>query len=263
MNGEYAIIIYMRKTSTGFLLCLSVFALVGCGSKTEVPQSDQSEHILTEQVVSGVEVARHNYPFLASFAGCTASIIDAQWALTANRCPDVGYNVVAGEHNRNEKEGNEQIRKVVKTIRHKDWHDVKLLKLESPLIFNQYVQPIQVGDLPVLSQRYLVAGWGKTTLDATGEKSDTPNVYLGSVTDPSVCGSGQGEFCMQGYIPIEKSQPCYGDSGGPAFRMIAGKYVMVGSVQGRAANAKTECGDGFATFATIDKEWVKKTISEN
>lgn len=253
----------MKKTSLGFLLCLSVFALVGCGNDIKTPQLSQSKDIITAQIVSGVEVARHNYPFLASFAGCTASIIDAQWALTANRCPGVGYNVVAGEHSRSQKEGNEQIRKVVKAIQHKDWHDVKLLKLESPFTLNQYVQPIQVGDLPVLSTRYLVAGWGKTTLDASDEKSDTPNVYLGYVTEPSVCGSGRGEFCMQGYIPIEKSQPCYGDSGGPAFRMIDGKYVMVGSVKGKAANAKTECGDGFATFATIDKEWVRKTIEEN
>lgn len=253
----------VKKILLGFSLCIGILTLSGCGSDNSISQSNTSDDQMKAQIVDGIDVPPHIYPFLASFASCTASIIDAQWAFTANHCPGVGSYVVAGDHRRNTREPNEQARKVIDTIRHPDWHDVKLLKLESPLILNQYVQPIQLGDPPVLSNQYTVAGWGKTTSDSSGERPDTPKAYLGYATDSSVCEADKGEFCMQGYIPSGKSQPCNGDSGGPVFYMQNGKFYMVGSVQKKAENAKTECGDGFATFARFNKEWVKKTISEN
>lgn len=237
--------------------------LAGCGNGNGVSQSNVSNDQVKAQIVNGFAVPPHTYPFLASFSGCTASIIDVQWAFTANHCPGVGSYVVAGDHSRSTRENNEQARKVIETVRHPNWRDVKLLKLESPLTFNEYVQPIQLSGPPIRWNQYFVAGWGRTTPDNSGEKSDTPNVYLGHVADSSVCQADKGEFCMQGYLPEGKSQPCNGDSGGPVFYLQNGKFYMMGSVQKRAESATTKCGDGFATFALFDKDWVKKTISGN
>lgn len=65
---------------------------------------------------------------------------------------------------------NVQTSKVAKIINHKDYngktkqHDIALMKLQTPLVFNKYVRPIPVwsGELPSL-KRCTVTGWGSTT----------------------------------------------------------------------------------------------------
>lgn len=60
--------------------------------------------------------------------------------------------------------------KVVKIITHKDFNgitkenDIALLKLQTPLVFDECVRPIPVwsGDLPSL-KRCAITGWGSTT----------------------------------------------------------------------------------------------------
>ena len=137
------------------------------------------------------------------------------------------FQIVAGDFNFDKDDGTEQISKVVKIIihekynNHKVTNDIALLKLETPLKMNDYVQPVE---LPSLHQptpggtKCVVSGWGSLSEDGRDpsklHRVDVPTItdeecrdkYSKSdILDSNLCCGGGGK------------DSCQGDSGGPLY----------------------------------------------
>ena len=65
-----------------------------------------------------------------------------------NTDPTYLFRIVAGDHNRYENEGTEQGRMVIQIVKHANYsdvttdNDIALLKLDSPITYDRYVQVI-------------------------------------------------------------------------------------------------------------------------
>lgn len=266
---------------TGLVLIAS---LISCGNQQEPTQAKTiSDNPINAQIVNGDDIWKpHAYPFLVKVgpdgAPCGGAIINTEWVMTAEHCAYGRPRVIAGEHDVKKREGTEQIRQSVKVFQ-RPGADFAVLKLNRPLTFNQYVQPIALKTPPpyedFIGKSYLIAGWGMT--DPNGESQDsrpnTPKIYLGSVTDRSVCAAVKEEICVKGEIKIvpnkegdqlKHTQSCHGDSGSPMFdKDEQGRHYAVAVVQSKSHNAKTKCNDGHNLFAPVDKAWVDRIISNN
>ncbi|XP_047472986.1 trypsin-1-like [Penaeus chinensis] len=150
------------------------------------------------------------------------------------------HGVVAGEHNRDVDEGNEQTIVLSKIIQHEDYNgftisnDISLLKLSQPLTFNDYVGPIALPEAGhAASGECIVSGWG-----ALSEGGSSPSV-LQKVSVPIVsdaeCRDAYGQndiddsmICAG--VPEGGKDSCQGDSGGPLACSDTGSPYLAGIV---------------------------------
>ena len=122
-------------------------------------------------------VTPHELPYQLSlrYQGshiCGASILDANYIITAAHCAVVGsassFSIVAGEHNLNSNEGTEQTKNVAQVTVHGSYNantfanDIAIMRLSSALTLNSNVQPINIpsssyqasGKLTLIAQKF-------------------------------------------------------------------------------------------------------------
>uniref|UniRef100_A0A8C4TTK8 trypsin n=1 Tax=Erpetoichthys calabaricus TaxID=27687 RepID=A0A8C4TTK8_ERPCA len=116
-------------------------------------------------IINGYECPRHSQPWQAFLTTnnkrwCGAALINEWWLVSAAHCykplindlilNELTLAVHLGEHNLSEVEGSEQHIKVAKAIKHPGYspwtadNDFMLIKLQRPVQFNEYIQPIQL-----------------------------------------------------------------------------------------------------------------------
>ncbi|XP_018014015.1 trypsin-1-like [Hyalella azteca] len=217
------------------ILCLMAASAAAAPSSIPRLRKDQVK------IINGTDVAPGEIPYQLSFQQldgegyfdfCGAIIYSENWMISAGHCVEdivysnnlTGFKVVAGEHSLSIYEGTEQNRDIVQVIRHENFdpvtleNDISLIKVASPLVFNDYVQPAK---LPEMYQEFVgnavVSGWGETIVYL-----QAPDI-LQKVTVPIV----SDEDCKADYAeggPVLDSMMCageagkdgcYGDSGGP------------------------------------------------
>merc|ERR1711915_350945 len=232
------------------VLCLLVAGAIAA------PQSKPQFRRGLNKIVGGSEVTPGDIPYQLSFQDisfgspfhfCGASIYNENWAICAGHCvqgEDMGnpdyLRVVAGEHNLDADEGNEQNVVLSKIVQHEDYNsftisnDISLLQFSEPLVFNDFVQPIAIAEAGhTASGDCVVSGWGTTT-----EGGSTPS-SLRSVTVPIVsdqeCRDAYGQndvddsmICAG--LPEGGKDSCQGDSGGPLACSDTGSTYLAGIV---------------------------------
>lgn len=167
------------------------------------------------------------------------------WVISAAHCfkrynQASFWTVLAGKHDlENPKENGQQMVAVSMIISHKDYNgqtkqsDMALLKLKQPLVFNDYVRPINIwtSSLP-LSTECTTTGWGSTRengprvnklqeVNVTIISSEVcNNYYVGSILDTMFCAGKE-----EGGVDA-----CQGDSGGPISCFNGSRYQLAGLV---------------------------------
>ncbi|CAG7833205.1 unnamed protein product [Allacma fusca] len=161
----------MKILLTSMALVAYVFASPGSAHvriNNHVPM-----YSLPGKIVGGIEALPHEFPFQLSLQYiwenkrnhyCGASLINENWIVTAAHCvyeidPEL-VTIVAGEHQLQNAEGNEQFRKVTKVIIHSEYNwpdavnDIALLRLDAPLTLNT----TSVGTISIPSSGYEASG---------------------------------------------------------------------------------------------------------
>jgi len=216
-----------------FVLAVVVASAVGAPSTLPLRMRGQSRIVGGDPAERGefpYQLSLQQYYFSYKFHFCGASIYDASTALSAAHCvygsdydSPQHLRVVAGEHNQLHEEGSEQARDIIKIIVHEEYssrnfnNDISLLKLASPFIFNDNVQPIA---MPEKGQTFAgtatVTGWG--TLSSGGvtsailQKVDVPLVSDEQCRRAYGAGMVHGSMLCAGEGGKDS---CQGDSGGP------------------------------------------------
>jgi snapalysin len=202
--------------------------------------------------VVGGRPASENYPFMVWTGNCTASLIKANWVVTAAHCPTPA-SVRVGSVNRSS--GGTVVR-VNGSVSHSS-ADVKLLRLASSV--NYAPIPIPTGS-PAVGTATRIIGWGQTcpvrggcSLPTIAQELDT------SVVADSMCrgGSIRGavEICTNN--PGGDSGACYGDSGGPQVLRSGSRWILVGATS-RAGNGNPTCATGPSIYGDLPavRSWI-------
>jgi len=214
--------------------------------------------------VGGIPSVRGEYPWLVQlYSGgryfCSGSIVDSYNILTSASCiePATPTSVAAlrvrlGDFKLNSYEDGQYVERNVTTIyRHTEFipqttknpaiHDVALLRLTEPIIFNDYIRPICLDDgTPRVDTGYvegILAGYGKISYSNRPNPTDIQykvSVRIGSPTECQTSYTPYGvtlrdTFICAGTPTIPSVDACVGDNGGPLFvKTGANTFEQVG-----------------------------------
>lgn len=229
----------------GNLKSLVILLLISCltylTAKTQVIQIIGGQNITIDQAP---------WQVLLEINGedqCGGVIINSDWIATAAHCvcnSIVTINntkIIAGITFRSQKSTG-QTRNITEIIVHENYicgtttthnNDIALLKLASPLTFNQNVQPIPIATTVDVNSGFLnpgvngtITGWG---VDGSGSQPD----QLQSVTIPIISAQlsdSLGSIVTPNMIPLyqQGKAAAPGDSGGPMVVSGSNGYILGG-----------------------------------
>jgi len=232
-----------------------------------------------ERIVGGIEAKQNSWPWMCSsqvrYDGawrtwCGCSVLNNVTLLTAAHCIDVGgvYRVRCGIHYQVGNNPHEQMVAVSNYTHHELFthrtidYDVAILKLSTPLTFNDFVSPVclpQKDDEP--GTPAVATGWGYT------EEGGNPSNELRQVTLPIVsqkqCIKDYGKWITDrmlcaGYQEGGKST-CSGDSGGPLVAKRDGVWEIQG-ITSWSVGCAEKGFPGVFTRVTHLMDWIKRRL---
>nr|CDJ26742.1 CUB and LDL domains-containing trypsin-like serine peptidase 1 protein [Tityus serrulatus] len=228
-----------------------------------VPKIAPVFNSVQERIIGGQEAKPGSWPWQVDLqidpvnpSGhmCGGAILNSQWVITASHCFQPQPNKLAwrlhfGKHNKFTEDKTEVVRYVDRLVIYPDIpeatflktrqfnirDDLTLLKLNAPLNFTDYIQPVCLPpknkQLPVGTDCYST-GWGMTR--GSGKTDALKQVKM-TVLDPAVCAGPFMPFnpntmlCMG--VRKQGSGVCHGDSGGPLVcKYSDNKWYLTGLV---------------------------------
>jgi trypsin len=187
---------------------------------------------------------------------CGDSVITDQYVLTAAHCvKDVSPGALTVVHGSNYWP-NGTFAEVSEVIPHENYgnfkNDVALLKLATPLVFDEYTQAVPLHEGPVpTGATVFISGFGRT--DYNSYPSEQLKYNEMTALSQEECGSKTGVH-FDGLICFNGPQgngACLGDSGGPA--------LYNGELVGVASFIVTSCGttkpDGYVKVSYF-LDWI-------
>ncbi|GAA2820656.1 serine protease [Saccharopolyspora taberi] len=222
-------------------------------------------------IVGGHE-ATEQYDWMASLQrqgqhSCGASLIDAEWALTAAHCvqdvapADLGLRIGSPDHTSGGEEAG-----VAEIVVHPDYAtkspngDIALLKLDHAVS----KEPVQLADASgEVGTESRIIGWGVTCpVRGCGEPPVRLQELDTRVVDDAQCSlsaiDGPTEICT-GSQQVLLSNACFGDSGGPQLEGGPGNWRLTG-VTSRLGSLVPVCGTApsIYTDATAYRDWISQ-----
>jgi secreted trypsin-like serine protease len=264
----------MKITCLTAITALCAAFLVSCNNTPQLETEDRP--VATPQIVGGVTATANEFPFMVRLGNspsqqwCGASLIAANWVLTAAHCLNgeraSGVYATAGDHRINTNEGSEQSRQGSRIIIHPNYvastydNDIALLKVTSSFTLNSKVATIGIGGLPSSSSQLTVIGWGTTR--EGGSSANTLRKVNVTLQSSSSCSSAYpGDITSSMFCAGESNggkDSCQGDSGGPIF--ASGRQVGIVSWGNGCARARQY---GVYTNANNFANWIQTTIANN
>uniref|UniRef100_A0A670ZMC1 Peptidase S1 domain-containing protein n=1 Tax=Pseudonaja textilis TaxID=8673 RepID=A0A670ZMC1_PSETE len=182
-------------------------SLSACGKRPLAPK-----HGRNVRIVGGVDAMPGMWPWLVSIQipsshgprhSCGGSLLAEHWVLTAAHCFKTKksslhlWRIVVGATDLSKLPDDVQIHTVSKVVLHQDYNplteenDIALIELDSPVTFNDYVQPACLPRVTMGSETNFTScfatGWGITSENKTG----LPFVR-NDVGSPAWAGAGVG-----------------------------------------------------------------------
>ncbi|XP_044200086.1 ovochymase-1 isoform X1 [Thunnus albacares] len=224
--------------------------LFGFGELAGVRSFRLEQEEVETRIIGGQEAWAHSWPWqvslrFASMPACGGAVIGPLWVISAAHCfkrynKASFWTVLAGKHNLDDPhEAGQQLVSVSLIISHQGYNtrtkesDVALLKLQQPLIFNQFVRPIDIWMSPLpLFRKCTITGWGSTRengprvnrlqeVNVTMLPPDVCNQYYHGRMRPSMFCAGKDGGGVDA---------CQGDSGGPLSCFTGSRYELAGLV---------------------------------
>lgn len=222
-----------KRLGAAWCIVLASGAALACSQETA--EVTEQPTVLEGPVIGGNAALLGEWPWQAQITNggspwCGGSLLSDEWILTAAHCVDGvsagSLTVRVGLINRTVPGPQVQTRSVLSYQIHPDWdaaaleNDVALIRLSSPVTFDQYVQPIDIAEAPAtVGSTAYVTGWGWTV--GGGSASNLLMEAALPVVDTATCEAAgtlslpvTDAMLCAGYVAGTKGG-CHGDSGGP------------------------------------------------
>ncbi|GAA0615686.1 serine protease [Kutzneria viridogrisea] len=240
----------MRLRKIGTLLAVLAGLVVSTQTATAAP------------TIIGGTTATENYPFAASLQVpgqfdhyCGASLISAQWLVTAGHCAQQDASAYAVRIGSNDRTSGGTYARITEVVVHPDFdnsrlnNDIALLHLDRAAS----QAPVQIGSTPQPGSTVRMLGWGAENPNGQGSPRRLKQVELG-VLDSERCswwGDMTGKLCFDGK---RNASACHGDSGGPAIVKSGSGWALVGATSG----GQDPCGtsENIYTDVSAYSSWI-------
>ncbi|XP_051986311.1 transmembrane protease serine 9-like [Xyrauchen texanus] len=242
---------------------------------------------LNSRIVGGVDAPEGSWPWQVSlqsstFGGhfCGGSLINSEWVLTAAHCmPGVSTSTLQVYLGRKTLQGvnNNEISRSVKTIithpyydRNSNNNDITLLRLSSPVTFNDYIRPVCLAaqnSVFAAGTSSWITGWGDVSagvsLSAPGTLQETMVPVVANYQCNNLLGAGSvtNNMICAGLLQGGKDT-CQGDSGGPMVSRQCSVWVQSGITSWGYGCADPN-SPGVYTRVSQYQSWITKTIGQN
>nr|XP_055047176.1 polyserase-2-like isoform X1 [Misgurnus anguillicaudatus] len=251
----------------------------GCSDMAGIREFNIEEDDEENRIIGGQEAWAHSWPWQVSLdysdmQACGGAILDLQWVITAGHCfrrykKASLWTAVVGRHDlENANESCHQSVGVEKIIAHENFkqktneNDVALLKLQSPLQFNECVRPVAIWNSDVPSQETCtVTGWG--AIRENGPRASRLQEVNVTVFKPETCNQyykgKMHEFMMCAGADAGGTDACQGDSGGPLSCFTGDRYKLIGVVSWGVGCGRAK-KPGVYTKLFHYKQWIDSAI---
>ncbi|CAH1405900.1 unnamed protein product [Nezara viridula] len=174
---------------------------------------------------------------------CAGSLITARYVMSAAHCSNLHIMLGELDISSSSDDAKPVDKAIIERIPHpkyipsQNYHDIALFKLDSDVVFNNYVLPICLHTKrQITSKVATVIGWGKTGfIDATSEKlleadlevyndTECKRLMFSSITPQTPRGHEADQMICAG-VPDGSKDACQGDSGGPLVVRDIGKCI--------------------------------------
>uniref|UniRef100_A0A8C1LBI3 Zgc:55888 n=1 Tax=Cyprinus carpio TaxID=7962 RepID=A0A8C1LBI3_CYPCA len=245
------------------------------GIRAFIPEKDEEE----SRIIGGQEAWAHSWPWQVSLQYsdmpvCGGAILDLRWVITACHCfkrykKASLWKAVAGMHNlENMNESCHQTVEVENIISHKGYkqktneNDIALVKLQSPLLFNECVRPVAIlnNDLPP-QETCTVTGWG--AIRENGPRASRLQEVNVTVFKPQTCNKYYRgkmlKFMMCAGAEAGRMDACQGDSGGPLSCFTDDRYKLAGVVSWGVGCGRAQRPGVYTTLYHY-KQWIESSL---
>ncbi|XP_039897566.1 transmembrane protease serine 9-like isoform X1 [Simochromis diagramma] len=238
---------------------------------------------LNTRIVGGQVAPVGSWPWQVSLQTsgshfCGGSLINSQWVLTAAHCFETstptGLTVNLGRQSLRGSNPNAVSRTVTQIIKHPNYNsgtddnDICLLRLSSPVTFNNYISPVCLAASDSIFYSGVnswVTGWGnigsgvslpspqnlmEVQVPVVGNRQCNCNYGVGRITDNMICAG----------LRAGGKDSCQGDSGGPMVIKQNGRWIQAGVVSFGKGCARPNF-PGVYTSVSQYQTWINSQIS--
>uniref|UniRef100_A0A8C1Z0H6 Zgc:55888 n=1 Tax=Cyprinus carpio TaxID=7962 RepID=A0A8C1Z0H6_CYPCA len=260
------------KADTGETLSRGKLA----GVRAFIPENEEEE----SRIIGGQEAWAHSWPWQVSLQysdmpACGGAILDLRWVITASHCfkrykKASLWNAVVGMHNlENMNESCYQVSVwVEKIVSHKDYNqktnenDIALVKLQSPLLFNECVRPVAILNRDLAPQETCtVTGWG--AIRENGPRASRLQEVNVTVFELQTCNKYYSGKMLKNMMCAGADaggmDACQGDSGGPLSCFTGERYKLAGVVSWGVGCGRAQ-KPGVYTILYHYKQWIESSV---